>query len=47
MGGIALTIFGAAWWLACAKLSGTGATVGTLLGITCAVIGVINAFLGY
>lgn len=48
MGGIALTIFGVAWW--CPWQSATVGTVnliGNLTGLACAIAGVICAFNGY
>ena len=47
-GGIALTIFGVAWWNPWVKDShGPSELIGTMLGMACAVAGVVFAFLGY
>lgn len=48
MGGIALTIFGVAWWCPWnPKTYGTANTIGVFLGLACAAVGVVCAFAGY
>lgn len=48
MGGIALTIFGVAWWCPWVQAYNSRLTLfGNFVGLGCAVAGVVCAFLGH